>query len=289
MKPNASAPSQLRKLLKSGKMLIVPGGYDGLTATMIERAGFDAAYMTGAGTAARLGLPDYGLISMTEMVDNARSMVESVKIPVIADADTGYGNELNTIRTVNAYERAGIAGIHIEDQVFPKRCGHLDGKEVISVEQFQRKIRAATEQRLDPDFVIIARTDSRTVLGYDAAIERCNAALEAGADVVFFESPLSVEEVASIPKKVKGPCLFNVVDGGKTPPVTLKQAEEFGYAISIVPALTFMAVMRTVESVLARLKQSGEYTTPSGTMTVVEAFQKVGAVKWDERRKEYAD
>jgi 2-methylisocitrate lyase-like PEP mutase family enzyme len=289
MKSNASGPAQLRKLLKSGKMLIAPGGYDGLTATMIERAGFDAAYMTGAGTAARLGLPDYGLTSMTEMVDNARSMVESVKIPVIADADTGYGNELNTIRTVNAYERAGIAGIHIEDQVFPKRCGHLDGKEVIPVDQFQRKIRAATECRLDPDFVIIARTDSRAVLGFDAAIERCNAALEAGADVAFFESPLSVEEVSKIPKKVKGPCLFNVVDGGKTPPVTLKQAEEFGFAISIVPALTFMAVMRTVENALGRLKQSGEYTTPSGTMTVVEAFQKVGALKWDELRKEYAD
>jgi 2-methylisocitrate lyase-like PEP mutase family enzyme len=289
MKTNTSAPAQLRKLLKSGKMLIAPGGYDGLTATMIERAGFEAAYMTGAGTAARLGLPDYGLLSMTEMVDNARSMVESVNIPVIADADTGYGNELNTIRTVNAYERAGVAGIHIEDQVFPKRCGHLDGKEVIPVEQFQRKIRAATEQRLDPDFVIIARTDSRTVLGFNAAIERCNAALEAGADAAFFESPLSVEEVSMIPKKVKGPCLFNVVDGGKTPPVTLKQAEEFGFAVSIVPALTFMAVMRTVENVLGRLKQSGEYTTPSGTMTVIEAFQKVGALRWDERRKEYAD
>jgi 2-methylisocitrate lyase-like PEP mutase family enzyme len=289
MKTNTSAPAQLRKFLKSGKMLIAPGGYDGLTATMIERAGFEAAYMTGAGTAARLGLPDYGLLSMTEMVDNARSMVESVNIPVIADADTGYGNELNTIRTVNAYERAGVAGIHIEDQVFPKRCGHLDGKEVIPVEQFQRKIRAATEQRLDPDFVIIARTDSRTVLGFNAAIERCNAALEAGADAAFFESPLSVEEVSMIPKKVKGPCLFNVVDGGKTPPVTLKQAEEFGFAVSIVPALTFMAVMRTVENVLGRLKQSGEYTTPSGTMTVIEAFQKVGALRWDERRKEYAD
>ena len=284
-----SASANLRKQLKSNKMVVAPGAYDALTAVLIERAGFSAAYMTGAGAAARLGLPDYGLTSMTEMVDNARSIADSVGIPVISDADTGFGNELNAIRAVHAYERAGIAGIHIEDQVFPKKCGHLDGKEVIPIDRFARKIRAAVDQRLDPDFIIIARTDARTVLGFDAAIDRCNAALDSGADIAFFESPVSLEEVSAIPKKVKGPCLFNAVTGGKTPAMTLDQVKECGYAISIVPPLVFMAVMQTVERVLEKLKATGDYSMPSGAMTVTEAFEKVGSAKWDDLRKRYAE
>jgi 2-methylisocitrate lyase-like PEP mutase family enzyme len=284
-----SAASRLREQLKSGRMVVAPGAYDGLTAMLVERAGFDAVYMTGAGTAARYGLPDYGLVTMSEMAETAQNMAESVSIPLIVDADTGYGNELNAIRTVQLFERRGVAGMHIEDQVFPKKCGHLDGKEVIPVDQFARKVRAVIEQRIDPDFLVIARTDSRTVLGFDAAIERCNAALEAGADVAFFESPLSREEVAAVPKLVKGPCLLNLVHGGKTPLVTLKEAETFGYAITIVPALVFMTVMATLDDVLEKLKTTGEYPVPAKTMTVVQAFQHVGADDWDALRKRYAE
>lgn len=284
-----SAAARLRALLGKGSMAVAPGAYDGLTAKLVERAGFEAAYMTGAGTAARYGLPDYGLLSMSEMVDNAQNMAESISIPLIVDADTGYGNELNAIRSVQMFERRGIAGLHIEDQVFPKKCGHLDGKEVISVDAFARKVGAVVEQRLDPDFVVIARTDSRTVLGFDAAIERCNAALDAGADVAFFESPLSREEVEKIPSLVRGPCLLNMVHGGKTPLVTLKEAEAFGYAITIVPALGFMTVMAALDEVLGRLKATGEYPVPKRGMTVIEAFQHVGADDWDVLRDRYTE
>jgi 2-methylisocitrate lyase-like PEP mutase family enzyme len=285
-----SAAAQLRGLLeKKGSKVVAPGAYDGLTAKLVEGAGFEAVYMTGAGAAARYGLPDYGLLSMSEMVDNAQNMAESVSIPLIADADTGYGNELNAIRTAQLYQRRGVAGLHIEDQVFPKKCGHLDGKEVISVDAFARKVGAVVEQRLDPDFVIIARTDSRTVLGFDAAIERCNAALDAGADVAFFESPLSREEIEKVPGLVKGPCLLNMVHGGKSPLVTLKEAESFGYAITIVPALGFMTVMAALDDVYRRLKETGEYPVPERMMTVVEAFRHVGADDWDLLRNRYAE
>lgn len=282
------ASSRLREQLKSGRMVVAPGAYDGLTAMMVERAGFGAVYMTGAGTAARYGLPDYGLVTMSEMAETAQNMAECVSIPLIVDADTGYGNELNAIRTVQLFERRGVAGMHIEDQVFPKKCGHLDGKEVIPLDQFVCKVKAVIEQRRDPDFVVIARTDSRTVLGFDAAIERCNAALGAGADVAFFESPLSLEEIKKIPELVKGPCLLNMVHGGKTPLVTLKEAEEWGYAITIVPALVFMTVMATVDEALEKLKTNGAYPVPAKTMTVVEAFQHVGADNWDVLRERYA-
>jgi 2-methylisocitrate lyase-like PEP mutase family enzyme len=279
---------QLRAQLKKG-MLVAPGAYDGLTAKLVESAGFSAVYMTGAGVSASFGLPDYGLVTMEEMAATAQNMADSVSIPLIVDSDTGYGNELNAIRTVRTFERRGIAGMHIEDQVFPKKCGHLDNKEVISIEQFTRKIRAVVEQRLDPDFVIIARTDARTVLGFDEAVKRCNAALEAGADIAFLESPLSREEIIQAPKRVKGPCLLNLVHGGKTPLVTLKEAADFGYAITIVPALVFMTVMASARDALQRLKATGEYPVPTRTMTVVEAFGLVGASEWDAQRTRYAE
>ena len=284
-----SATRRLRERLKQGRMLTAPGAYDGMTAKLVERAGFEAVYMTGAGVAAHFGLPDYGLTTMSEMAETAQNMAESVSIPLIVDADTGYGNELNAIRTVQAFERRGIAGMHVEDQVFPKRCGHLDNKEVIPTEQFVRKVRAVVEQRTDPDFVIIARTDARTVLGFEEAVTRCNAALEAGADIAFFESPLSREEIVQVPKRVKGPCLLNLVHGGKTPLVTLKEAESFGYALTIVPALVFMTVMATVEEALGRLKQTGQYPVPARTMTVGEAFRHVGADDWDNLRARYGE
>ena len=180
--------------------------------------------MTGAGTAATLGYPDYGLVTMSEMADNAGRLASAVDVPVIADADTGYGNELNTTRTVREYERRGVAGLHIEDQGFPKKCGHLDNKVIVPLGEYLAKVRAAVAARQNPDFVIIARTDARAVLGLEEAIGRANAALEAGADVAFVEAPQTMEEIMAVPRRVNGPCLLNVVWGGKTPEIAFDDA-----------------------------------------------------------------
>src|SRR5579863_2769417 len=214
-----SNASKLRDLLRQEGMVTAPGAYDCITARLIEQAGFSAVYMTGAGTAAALGYPDYGLVTMSEMVENAGRIAAAVKAPVIADADTGYGNELNVTRTVREYEQRGVAGIHIEDQGFPKKCGHLDDKEIVPREDWLAKLRAAVAARRSSDFTIIARTDSRAVAGFDEAIARANAAIAAGADMVFVEAPQTLEEVAAVPRLVKGPCLLNVVRHGKTPEV----------------------------------------------------------------------
>ena len=214
-----------REAMKRG-MVAAPGCYDCVGARAIERAGFDAVYMTGAGTAASLGYPDYGIVTMTEMAENAGRIARAIKMPVIADADTGYGNELNVIRTVREYEMRGVAGIHIEDQDFPKKCGHLEGKVIIPLDDYVAKIRAAVSAKTDPDFLIIARTDSRAVLGYEEAIRRANAAIEAGADMAFVEAPQTLEETANVPKLVKGPCLLNMVWRGKTPDLSIAEADE---------------------------------------------------------------
>src|SRR5215470_9519437 len=220
--------TKLRQLLVGKELIVAPGAYDGMTAMTIERAGFAAVYMTGAGTAATLGYPDLGLITMSEMVANAGRIVAAVEVPVIADADTGYGNELNVFRTVHEFESRGVAGIHIEDQIFPKRCGHLEGKEIIPREDYLAKIRAAIAARRDRDFAIIARTDARAVAGFDEAIARANAALAAGADMAFVEAPQTEDEVAAVPRLVDGPCLLNVVRGGRTPEIDLRAAETMG-------------------------------------------------------------
>src|SRR5690242_18526794 len=191
-----------RDLLKQDQMVVAPGAYDCITAKLIEQAGFSAVYMTGAGTAATLGYPDFGLVTMSEMVGNAGRIANAVELPVIADADTGYGNELNVFRTVRAFEKSGVAGVHIEDQEFPKKCGHLEGKQVIPREAFTAKIRAASAARRDGDFLIIARTDARAVSGLDEAVARANATLAAGADMAFVEAPETLDEVAAVPRLV---------------------------------------------------------------------------------------
>jgi 2-methylisocitrate lyase-like PEP mutase family enzyme len=195
---------KLRELLAAPRLVRAPGVYDGITAKLSEQAGFPALYMTGAGTSAARGFPDFGLLTLTEMAGNGEVIARSVNIPVIADADTGYGNELNVTRTVREYERAGIAGLHLEDQVFPKKCGHLDDKEVIPRDEYIAKVRAAAAARRDPDFLLIARTDAGAVLGWDEAITRANLALENGADMAFVEAARTLEQVAAIPKLVKG-------------------------------------------------------------------------------------
>jgi 2-methylisocitrate lyase-like PEP mutase family enzyme len=268
-------------LLQKGGLVIAPGAYDCITARSIAHAGFDAVYMTGAGTAATLGYPDYGLVTMSEMTDNAGRIAAAVHVPVIADADTGYGNELNATRTVREYEQRGVAGLHIEDQGFPKRCGHLDDKTIAAREEFLAKIRAAVAARRDQDFFIIARTDARAVLGFDEAIARANAALAAGADMAFVEAPQTVEEVARVPGLVRGPCLFNAVWRGKTPDVAFDDVARMGYRLAIVPGMLFKAVIGICDTTLAELRRSGRHPVPAGSMSVREAFARVGADEWD--------
>src|SRR5216684_4954542 len=254
---------------------------------LLRRAGFDAVYMTGAGTAATLGYPDFGLVTMSEMVGNAGRIAAAVGVPVIADADTGYGNELNTVRTVRAYEAAGVAGIHIEDQGFPKKCGHLDDKEIVPREDWLAKIRAAAGSRRSPDFLIIARTDSRAVAGFDEAVARANAAIAAGADMAFVEAPQTVDEVAAVPRLVKGPCLLNVVRGGKTPDLDLREAERMGYKLAIVPGLLIKNVVGICEQTLAELAATRRHPALVKEMTVGEVFQLSGADEWDALRTRF--
>ena len=289
-----SQTAQFRTLLSSGKMVIAPGAIDAITGRAIERAGFAAAYMTGAGTSAALGYPDYGLITMTEMVANATRIVNSISIPLISDADTGYGNELNVFRTVQEFERAGVAAIHIEDQAFPKKCGHLDNKEVVSREDYIAKIRAAAAARRTQGFCIIARTDARAMLGLDEAIARANAALANGADVAFVEAPQTLEEVALVPQRVKGPCLLNVVRGGKTPDIVLADAQSMGYVIAILPGLLLGGIIAVCDELLEDVKRLGKYPPAKGNTSPdnsspAKTFARFGAAEWDARRTAFRD
>jgi 2-methylisocitrate lyase-like PEP mutase family enzyme len=268
-------------MLKQDGMIVAPGAYDCITARTIAQAGFSAVYMTGAGTAATLGYPDYGLVTMSEMADNAGRIANCVDVPVIADADTGYGNELNTTRTVREYERRGVAGLHIEDQGFPKKCGHLDNKVIVPLDEYLAKIRAALAARQNPDFLIIARTDSRAVLGLEEAIRRANAALAAGADMAFVEAPQTLEEIAAVPKHVKGRCLFNNVWRGKSPDVAFDDAAKMGYKLTIVPGMLFKAVIGVCDATLKELKAQGRHPILDTGMTVRDAFRRVGADEWD--------
>ena len=282
-----SGAKALRSLLGADAMVIAPGAYDGLTAKLVAQAGFPAVYMTGAGTSVSQGYPDFGLLTMSEMVENAARIVRAVDVPVIADADTGYGNELNAFRTVQEYEGRGVAAIHIEDQVSPKKCGHLDDKEVVSREDYVAKIRAAVAAKRDRDFMIIARTDARAVAGLDEAVARANAALQAGADMAFVEAPQTMQELADVPKRVAGPCLLNVVRGGKTPEIDLRQAQQMGYRLAIVPGLLLKAVIGACDEVLAELKATHVHPVPRRDMTVREAFNRVGADEWDALRTRF--
>ncbi|MEM9028461.1 MAG: isocitrate lyase/PEP mutase family protein [Pseudomonadota bacterium] len=278
---------RLKAQITSSKLVVAPGVYDGLTGHLASNAGFETAYMTGAGTSIRKGYPDYGLLTMTEMVDNASDISAIDGLAVIADADTGYGNELNVTRTVQAYERAGVAAIHIEDQGFPKRCGHLDDKEIIPLDAYTAKIRAAVAARHDPNFLIIARTDARAVIGLEDAIRRANAALDAGADIAFVEAPQTLDEVRAVPKSVNGPCLFNLVYGGKTPAFELSEIEDIGFALAILPDVLLRSIMMTCEGILGPLKASGTLPDQASGIVVREMFERVGASDWDRLRTQF--
>ena len=273
--------TQLRQMLTAPGIIVAPGAYDGFSARLIEAAGFQAVYMTGAGTAAsHLGQPDLGLTTLTEMATHASHIAGCVALPVIADADTGYGNVLNVVRTVREYERAGVAGLHLEDQVAPKKCGHIAGKQVIPTGEFCDKIRAAVEYRTDPDFVIIARTDARAVTGLDDAIERANRYAEAGADVIFVEAPQTQDEIARVAREVKAPLLANMVAGGRTPSVKFSELERLGYRIVIYPAVCMMAAVQAIEHALGRLR-AGETDWHDGpVLGPMDIFRRVGFDWW---------
>lgn len=232
-----NGPKRMRELFLSKKTVVAPGAHDMLTGKIIGRMGFDAVYMTGYGqSASHLGKPDVGLMTMSEMVARAANMVESSGVPVIADADTGFGNAVNVMRTVREYEKAGVAVIQLEDQVSPKKCGHMVGREVIAMDEMVGKIKAAVDTRINPDFMIMARTDARTVLGIEAALERAHAYYEAGADIIFVESPESVEEMERINKELPGILtLANMVEGGRTPLVKNAELSALGYNLIIYP------------------------------------------------------
>ena len=280
-----NAAHTLRQMLTAPGMLVAPGAYDAIGAKLIEQAGFKAAYMTGAGTSLARGYPDLGLLTMREMVENAEAMVRSSGLPLVADADTGFGNELNVTRCVREYEARGVAAIHLEDQVMPKRCGHTEGKEVVSRQEFIAKIRAAVAARQNPEFMLIARTDARAVVGMEEAVWRANAALVAGADMAFVEAPQTEDEVSAVPKHVHGPCLLNVVPGGRTPLSNLRDAEKLGYKLAILPGFMLMASIDAGDAALAALKSS--MAVPPAKVAIAEMFRRFGSDQWDALRTRF--
>ena len=249
---------KLRDLLKGPELLMAPGVADALNARLVAEANFKAIYMTGSGTtASRLGMPDIGLLSVSEMVDNASRIADASELPLISDADTGYGGRLNVYRTIRMFEKAGVAGVHIEDQNWPKRCGHLSGKTIIPAHEMISKIQAACDSRVNDNFVIIARTDALAVEGLNSALDRAEQYAEVGADIIFVESPSTLEEIETIPQKIRKPTLYNMAASGKTPFLEKNEIEKFGFKVVIYPNFAMLAAVPAVRHYLSELKNSG--------------------------------
>ena len=272
------ASFRLRQMLREPGIIMAPGAYDCLTAGIIRQAGFPAVYMTGAGTSvARLGYPDLALATMTEMVANAADIAAAVDLPVIADADTGYGGILNIQRTIRQYQRAGVAAVHIEDQEFPKRCGHLDNKRVIPTGEMVGKIQAAVDARTDDDFVLIVRTDALAVTGWDDTMRRCEAYTRAGADVLFVEALRSPEEAERAAAALELPLLYNFVETGKSPLIPAGELERLGFKLVIFPASALLTVSRAVAHLMGELMRAG--TTAhlvEDMVSLQDCFESVG-------------
>ncbi len=266
---------RLRSLIEGDERpVVLPGCYDALGARLIEQAGFQGVYMTGFGTAASvLGRPDIGLLGLSEMADNARRIAAAVDVPVVADADTGYGNPINVIHTVRTFEQAGVSAIHIEDQVAPKRCGHMEGKEVVPIDEFVAKIRAAVDARQSDDFLIIARTDARAPLGLDETRRRADAAVEAGADMLFIEALQNRDEIQRICIEYREiPLLFNWVEGGKSPSLNHAELTVLGFAAVILPITTLLASTAAIQATLARVWADGSPVKVEADLPTFDGF-----------------
>jgi 2-methylisocitrate lyase-like PEP mutase family enzyme len=276
----------LRKLIEDEEILMIPVAHDALCARIAEQSGFKAVFTAGyANSAALLGKPDVSLLTLTEMVDVASRIVDAVNIPVFADGDTGHGNVTNVIRTVNLFEKAGVAGLFIEDQVSPKRCGHLAGKQVVSPEEMISKLRAALDAKSDPDFVIMARTDALAVNGIDDAIYRARLYREAGADMIFVEAPESVEQMRRIIREVKAPHMANMLPGGKTPMLTAKELQEMGYSVVAYATACTYAITKAVRDLFDTLYRTGTTASLEDRMVKFDEFNRLVGLE-EIRKKE---
>ncbi len=280
--------TRLRELLASDELVVAPGVYDGISAALVKQVGFPAGYMTGAGVSASgWGLPDVGLLTLTEMAERVRMLVGVLgEVPLIADADTGYGSPINVVRTVREYERAGAAAIQLEDQAFPKRCGHLAGKEVVDAERFAVSLQAALEARSDPDTVIIARTDARATHGLEEAISRAERYAAEGADVIFVEAPESEEEIEQIAGVIGVPLLINNVPGGRTPELATERLRELGFRISIYPGAVLAPVVKAATEALAALSARAPQTESDAGPEAF--FDLLGLSAWNELGRRYS-
>src|SRR5579871_1513117 len=280
--------TKLRHILKSGRIAVAPGAFDGLSARLVEQAGFSAVYASGGAIARSTGIPDLGLMPVSAIVDRLASMVEVVEAPIVADADTGYGNALNAQAAARAFERAGVAGFHLEDQTFPKKCGHYDDKGLVPVSEMVQKLKAVRDALHDPDFVLIARTDAIAVEGFNAAIDRAGAYREAGADMLFVEAPTSEAQIADIAKSVSGWKLINMFEGGKTPLLPASRLQEFGYHLVIIPSDTQRAAIKAMQRVLGAIGSDGSSASMRSDMvSFKEREALIGTDGYLERDRRY--
>jgi len=283
------ATTKLRQLLAAGRTVVAPGVFDGLSARLVEQAGFAAAYASGGAIARSAGVPDLGLLSLSEIVARLDMIVDSVGIPVIADADTGYGNALNVQRAVRAFERSGVAALHLEDQTFPKKCGHYDDKAIVPAGEMAQKLKAARDALTDPDFIVIARTDAIAVEGFAAALDRAQAYGEAGADMIFVEAPTSEAEIEEVARRFPGWKLINMFQGGKTPLLPVARLEQLGYNVVIIPSDLQRAAIAAMQRALACIGRDGSTAAMSADMvSFKEREAVVGTAGYLERDKRYA-
>jgi 2-methylisocitrate lyase-like PEP mutase family enzyme len=281
--------SKLRALLASGRITVAPGAFDGLSARLVEQAGFRAVYASGGAIARSTGLPDLGLMSLSSIVERLASMVDVVGVPIIADADTGFGNALNAQAAARAFERAGVAAFHLEDQTFPKKCGHYDDKGIVTTSEMVQKLKAVRDALHDSDFVVIARTDAIAVEGFAAAIDRASAYIEAGADVIFVEAPTTEAEIAEVAKRLPGWKLINMFEGGKTPLLPVAKLEALGYAVVIIPSDTQRAAIKGMQRALEAIAREGSSAAVRGDMVSFKEREGIiGTADYLERGKRYA-
>lgn len=281
--------NKLRNMIAGDDITVAPGCFDGLSARLIEQSGFSLAYASGGAISRGAGMPDLGLLSVTEVADRMAQICDAVEIPVIADMDTGYGNALNARRAVKQFMRAGVAAVHLEDQTFPKKCGHYDDKSIVSTQSFSQKIRAVKDVCGD-DLILIARSDGLAVEGFEATIDRCNAYAEAGADVIFFEAPQTVEQIERVGREIAAPKLINMFAGGKTPMVPLKDLKSWGYRLVIVPSDLQRAAIGAMQRTLDVIKRDGDSAAVTNQMpTFKDRETIIGTEHWNALNERFAE